>query len=87
MNRLKITLLFTLSIFMGSIGLAQDDTIVQATILDSADAAADKLYNSGIESFKRKQYEEAINAFTQAIELKPDFELAFFNRAATKLEA
>ena len=48
--------------------LAQADTIVQATILESDSVIADKLYNSGVEKLSKQQFEQAITDFTQAID-------------------
>ena len=54
--------------------IAQDQPVVKATILETDNEIADKLYNSGIEQFKNKQFNEAIKSFTEAISKKVGFE-------------
>ena len=85
MNRLKAAALLTFEVLLSSISLAQD-TIVQATNLDTTEMYADKLYNRGIASFKNKDYKAAIGDFTVSLELRADFEPAYFNRANCKVE-
>ena len=77
----KINLI--LFLFFSSLTFAQQDTIVQATILDSADIAADKDYNKGIELFEKKDYAGALESFSAAITLKPEFDKALYNRGLT----
>src|SRR5574337_203921 len=47
---------------------------------------AEKIYNSGISNYTNKNYSAALNDFNQAITMKPDFDLAYFNRGNTKIE-
>ncbi len=65
---------------MSSITFAQQDSIVEAVILDSADIAADIAYNTGVSDLEQKKYKNAVDNFTKAITLKDSFELAFYNR-------
>ena len=60
-------ILFTAVILLSTtVGVnAQQDT-VQAVLLDSADVQADKMYNSGIQKFKSKDFKGAIEDFTVA---------------------
>ena len=42
---------------------------------------AEKLYNRGISKFQKGAFESALNDFTEALKVKPDFEKAFFNKS------
>jgi tetratricopeptide (TPR) repeat protein len=59
----------------------KDSTLV---VLENQDA--ELAYNRGIENFSNKAYQEAIQAFTEAIKFKPDFNKAFFNRGNVYFE-
>ena len=85
MNRFRATLLVAFALLLGSMSIAQD-TIVQATILGEDEIEADRLYNSGISQFQNKNYKAAINDFTKSLDLREDFEPAYFNRAVCKSE-
>ena len=65
---------------------AQEETVIKAEIIEGTDAEADRLYNSGIAQLKSKNYSAAIDDFTKAIVLKPEFALAFYNRGITYME-
>jgi len=65
---------------------AQQDSIVQAKIIDDGSQDAEKFYNQGIEYFTNKEYNSAIKSYDLAISLKPEFDKAYFNRGNTKFE-
>ena len=65
---------------------SQGDTIIQAKILDDGSQDAEKFYNAGTEFLKAHNYQAAKVEFDKAIGLKPQFDAAFFNRAAAKNE-
>ena len=65
---------------------AQDETIVQASNIDTTDQVVGKLYNSGVEKLGRKEFDAAIRDFDQAIALKPDFQEAYYNRGMARYQ-
>lgn len=88
-NKMKYTilLLLTSSLFLGSTAFSQEDDIkmiiAEGVEIDSSliSPEAEMAYNSGVDAFKKDQYGDAIQLFSQAIELYPDFEKAYSNRA------
>lgn len=80
-------LLFTASLFLGSTVFSQEDEIkmvvAEGVEIDSSAISpeAEQAYNSGVEAFQKDKYAEAVQLFSQAIELHPDFEKAYSNRA------
>jgi len=56
------------------------------TTFKADDQQAEKLYNDGVKFFEAKQYSEALAKFNSAIDLKDNFEKAFFNRGSVKME-
>ena len=44
-------------------------------------------YTSGLEQYNKQNYTEAINEYTKAIEINPDFAEAFFQRGCAKHNA
>lgn len=75
-----------LFLFFTSVTFAQQDSIVQAMILDSADISAEKEYNKGIDFFKKNEYSSALECFSAAIQFKPGFDKAIYNRGLTYFE-
>ena len=53
-------------------------------VVDNSTTSVEQYYNRGKKRFDSKDYYEAIQDFTQAIRLKPDYELAYFFRAWSK---
>ena len=47
--------------------------------------AAQNAYNSGVTSFESGNYIEALEFFTNAISMEPDFDKAYFNRGCAYL--
>ncbi len=80
-----IRLLIVMTVLCGSsLVLSAQDTI-KATSLPGAQEA-EQFYNSGTLKFNNKQFADAMLDFNKAIEFKPDFEKAYFNRGLTKIE-
>ena len=49
-------------------------------MIDQNQDLAEKYFNSGIEKSKKDEYELAIEDYTKAIELKPDYAEAYYYR-------
>ncbi len=60
---------------------------LQRVWLRSGSAVTTLLMSRGLRSLKAEQYEEAIDSFTDAITLKPDFAEAFHQRAIARYQA
>src|ERR1041385_634640 len=83
---MKIHYLFFLSIslFMLPLLSSAQDTVKASTLAPAQDA---EMYNnSGTSKFNAKQYADALLDFNKAIDLKPDFEKAYYNRGLAKNE-
>ena len=80
MKILRLSLCFLTFMLIGEMTIAQEESIVEAIILDSADIAADVAYNSGVQNLSNENFELALEDFTKAIMLKDSFELALYNR-------
>lgn len=52
---------------------------------DQKQKLAEKYFNSGVENSKKDEIELAIEDYTQAIELKPDYAEAYYNRGGSWL--
>ena len=84
----KCVYLFVFALTFSSHELfSQQDTIVQAKILDDGSQDAEKAFNAGITFFNEKKYSEAISEFDKAIQLKPTFDKAYFHRGNAKQES
>jgi len=77
----SLLLMFTCTGFT-VIAQVRDDT----TLVVAENQEAEVAYNKGIENYKNKLYQEAINNFTEAISYKVDFAKAYFNRGSVKAE-
>src|ERR1700749_167164 len=82
---MKIRLLFLLAFVLGGIQFASAQDTDKATTLAPAQDA-EMFNNSGTTKFNAKQYADALLDFNKAIELKPDFEKAYYNRGLAKNE-
>lgn len=58
MKKIRTTCYCLFMILMSSITFAQQDSIVEAVILDSADIAADIAYNTGVSDLEQKKYKK-----------------------------
>ena len=73
-------LVLTSSFFFGISAFSQEDevkmVVAEGVEIDSSliSPEAEDAYNSGVEAFKKDKYAEAVQLFTQAIELYPGFE-------------
>ena len=87
MQKVKLVL-FTVLISCGFTTTlnAQEDTIVEATILGAEEIEADKSYNQGIQQFQNNDFEGAIDSFSKAIGLKEGFTKAYLNRGSAYME-
>lgn len=84
----KCVCLFAFALTLAASDLrAQQDSIVQAKILDDGSQDAEKAYNAGIALFNAKNYSEAIAEFDKAIQLKPTFDQAYFHRGNARQES
>ena len=73
----KVILLLVLLSFIVISSRAQDTVIAKG--ID--DQKAEKLYNEGISLFDKKEYNDALAKFNEAIALKPEFEKAYYTEA------
>ena len=84
MKRLKSFLLIT-CLSTSFISFAQDDVNVgDSTALDVIKALTH--YNTGIEKFNAKDFQNAIIHFDSAITITPNYEKALFNRGSAKFQ-
>src|ERR1700712_4972394 len=67
-------------------GISQTDSVVKAKVLDDGSQDAEKYYNSGIADFANKNLQSALVNFNNAIQLKRNFERAWYNRGTVKFE-
>src|ERR1044072_8057648 len=82
---MKIRLLFLLTFSFSAIHFTHAQDAGKASTLAPAQDA--EMYNnSGTTKFNAKQYADALLDFNKAIELKPDFEKAYYNRGLAKNE-
>ena len=79
----KSVLLITFLLCCSVICFAQD-TIRAITLMPSQDA--ERFFNNGTAKFNAKLYVDALPDFTKAIELKPDFEKAYYSRGLCRVE-
>ena len=80
---IKKIIITSVSLLLYLSSFAQGDT-VKVKMADEQEA--EKIYNSGLQFFKEKNYAQAVDAFTKTIGLKPNFDKAFFNRALSFIE-
>ncbi|MCC7051382.1 MAG: hypothetical protein IT239_06370, partial [Bacteroidia bacterium] len=82
---IKVTVItFSLALLTSVNLVAQTDTVkINAT---TPDLEAEKAYNMGVESFSKKDFKSAVDYYSKAIELKKDFDNAWFNRSSAKME-
>ena len=86
MNKPLLTICLFISVFTENIAFSQQDTVVQAKILDDGSQDAEKAFNAGIEFFNQKNFTESIKELDKAISLKPEFDKAYYFRWNAKLE-
>ena len=72
-TKLSISFLILITFQISSYSLAQELT-------------AEDYLNRGIDNFDKGNYSEAITDFTKAIEINPDYSLAYFNRGLAYAE-
>ena len=59
--------------------------MVSVSVLAQSEKQAIEHFNQATEAFKAKEYKSAIQSYTEAITIKPDYAKAYYNRGNAKL--